>query len=329
MSIKELRKHTWFIGLVLLSATMIVAGIRCSNKTSTSSSSSPSSNITLTGVLTPGTAVVYPASFSSTSLTPLSGSPMAGYSLYCVTLSNPPVAGTSTADASGNFSLAIAAKDTPLGCFIMDTSSNEVAALVFSASTGTAGQTVSLSGSTNLGTITVDTADGIASAVLPSTAGTVVSTPSGASCPVGTWVSNWGNAWSSPCAAGNVTVTMYVVDTGSGLQATFNIGPVNIGSQAPYACGTYITATNGTNSTVAFSNNVIKFTMPAQCGSAAKTMELTVDSSCKTAALTSNTDTNCGDCTKPDTWFSTCNSCGSMTCPNTSSLGLGITFIKQ
>ena len=312
-----------FISPIITSAVILSCSIKNSNTTP--------SNITLTGTLISGTAIVNLSSYSSAALTsqsvllPLSGSTMAGYKLRCITLESIPTNATSTADANGNFSLTFAAMNTPFGCFILDPLYKTVAALVFSASTGTTGQTINLSKSTDFGTITVDTSAGVALAGLPSTAGTIVTkTPSDVKCPVGTWV--WNVNQPSPCAPGNITAILYIVNTGVGLVGTWDIGPVNLGNPIT-ACGTYITTTNISTTTISFYNNIIRLDMPIECGTAIKTMEWTVDASCSTAKLTYNIDNGCGDCTKPDTWISTCNNCGSMTCSNAGSLG--VTLTKQ
>jgi hypothetical protein len=90
--------------------------------------------------------------------------------VYCVSFAFPPKAGTGSVDANGAFSLNIEANDVAVGCFILN-GTDTVASMVFedSASKNVDGAAksdsrVAFSGSTNMGTINVDTATGKAKA---------------------------------------------------------------------------------------------------------------------------------------------------------------------
>lgn len=217
MRIKELNKYVWFIGLLALSATMIVSGIRCSSKSSTNSTNGTNgSTVTLTGLLYQGTVSVAPASFHVSSLsaqTATPTTPLSGYLLYCVTFAQPPTAASSTAsDSKGNVTLTLP-KNTPLGCFINDSSGNSVATLIFNSGTQVT-QTVSFSGNADLGEITIDPANGLASVQLPAQGSPVVGiSVTGSSNtygvgirPLGIAIDSSGNAW---VANGSNTVTKF------------------------------------------------------------------------------------------------------------------------
>ncbi len=113
--------------------------------------------------------------------------PLSGYQLYCVTFTDPPVAGKGTADSTGAVSVTLSVGSASLGCFILDPAGKGVATVIFTDAPVTqSGQTVSVTGSVDLGTILVSLDSGVAEAVLPS--GVALSaTPAGTPCPVGTW----------------------------------------------------------------------------------------------------------------------------------------------
>jgi hypothetical protein len=104
-----------------------------------------------------------------------------------------------------------------------------VATVVFTDTGRTrAGQTASVSGDANLGTIIVSPSTGAAVASMPSTMTLVTTTPSGAACPAGTWrIPSF--IPSFPCQQGaEVTATVFVAPTPSGKFETITmIGPVN------------------------------------------------------------------------------------------------------
>lgn len=92
-------------------------------------------------------------------------------SIYCVSFTNPPVAGTGDIAADGAFSLKLKAVNTAIGCFILDQDGESLATLVFKDSTekdmgGSASeqQRMAFTGSTNLGAIALDTTTGKATA---------------------------------------------------------------------------------------------------------------------------------------------------------------------
>ena len=279
MRIKKLNKYVWFIGLLALSVTMVVIGIRCSSKSSTNSSTNNSggvpsaTSLTISGVLQQGSVVISATTYSegklqtadiplsSSNLSPLSATPLSGYKLYCVTFANPPAAGTGIADASGNVAVTFSATSTPFGCFILDPSNNGVATLFFTNTTnGQKGQTVSFSGDTNLGTITVDTTSGVALATLPSNGSLVTTTPSGLPCPVGEWKSDMAT-FPNGCA-GYLELRASQSPDGSFLASLSNVG----GCQPDYnsnVCGTC----SWSNVPVTYSNKTMSLAAISPCPS--------------------------------------------------------------
>ncbi len=90
----------------------------------------------------------------------VSAQAVSNYEVYCVTFTQPPIAGQSAVDAEGNFALSMPAS-TPFGCFVNDLDSKKsVATLTVSGSdTGfgsTATTNLNLIGNVNLGELHLD-----------------------------------------------------------------------------------------------------------------------------------------------------------------------------
>jgi len=324
MRIKKLNKYVWFIGLLALSVTMVVIGIRCSSKSSTNSGTNNSGGVpsatplTISGVLQQGSVVISATNYSegklqtadiplsSSNLSPLSATPLSGYQLYCVTFANPPAAGTGTVDASGNVAVTFSATNTPFGCFILDPSNNGVATLLFTNTTnGQKGQTVSFSGDTNLGTITVDTTSGVALATLPSNGTIVSTTPTGTPCPIGTWIDEISGPLSSVCPSANGIIILLIAQKPSGEYiVNFAAGPVSLSSNPGPDCGIYYNTKPAT-----YSGGTLKFSAsadPACPTTKIAAITATPDASCKTMAV-QTTVSGCSDC-------SDCSCGGTATC---------------
>jgi hypothetical protein len=333
MRIKKLNKYVWFIGLLALSVTMVVIGIRCSSKSSTNSGTNNSggvpsaTSLTISGVLQQGSVVISATNYSegklqtadiplsSSNLSPLSATPLSGYQLYCVTFANPPAAGTGIADASGNVAVTFSATSTPFGCFILDSSNKGVATLFFTNTTnGQKGQTVSCSGDTNLGTIMVDTADGVALATLPSNGTIVSTTPTGTPCPIGTWT---GLAGPSPCSSGDISIILLIAQKPSGEYiVSFSVSPIWIDTTAPICspdvCGTY-----SDNASATYSGGTSKLSFNGDpgdpcCSQKVYNVTATFDASCKTMNINLST-VGCSSCSGSGG----CSGCGTTTCSET------------
>ncbi len=226
MKIKNI-KYAWSIGLFILALTMIAADIGCSKSSTNTTTGGPTngSTVTLTGLLYQGTVSVAPASFHVNSLsaqTATPTTPLSGYLLYCVTFAQPPTAASSSAsDSKGNVTLTLP-KNAPSGCFINDSSGNSVATLIFNSGTQFT-QTVSFSGNADLGEITIDPANGLASVQLPSQGSPIAGVRvTGSSntygvgiLPLGMAIDSSGNAW---------------VANGSNMVTEFNSSGAIIGS---------------------------------------------------------------------------------------------------
>jgi len=217
---------------------MAIGVVGCGGASTKPATGNSASDITISGTLSTGTSMLASSRGLHTSGLSAAVSGLAGYRLYCVTFSTPPASGTADADSSGVVSLTLAAKDVPFGCFILDSQGNGVATLMFGSQSA---QTVALSGSANLGTITVDTTSGVAQAAVPPGGTVVTSTPAGVPCPVGTWSyvssTSSGTTWVAETGAGQYAVSV----SGAGpngmtsfsnlpstySNGTFTIGPFN------------------------------------------------------------------------------------------------------
>ncbi|HVO21931.1 MAG TPA: hypothetical protein VMU15_21975 [Anaeromyxobacter sp.] len=231
--------------------------------------------------------------------------------LYCVTFSSPPASGTATADSSGNVSLTLAALDVPFGCFILDSGGSGVATLFFSSSSAS-GETVTLSGDADLGTITVDPLTGLASATLPQS-GALATTPSSAACPVGTWSVTIGqytcdSSCTNGCEVGSTqtgTSTVWIAQSGPGqYTASFTHIGCNSGSHSDvpgtFASGTFVLgpfAEQEVDQDVTCTHSV--------------TASVTTNSTCTSTTTATSTWTNCGTCGSGD---NVCSGCGTQTC---------------
>jgi|GEM_PF-5928531 len=192
-------------------------------------------NVTITGQLQAGSVTHHMTETSTDGVTTrtdaLTGA-LAGYILYCVTFASPPVAGSATADGSGNVTVTLAAQGVAFGCFVQDPGGNTVATLSFQGAS-TAGTSLQVSGNTNLGNITVDTSTGLASANVST--GTVAATPPGSTCPLGTWIFQTG-ASESVCVstAPQTTARIWVAPAASGSGFTVSLihGPESHGQSS-------------------------------------------------------------------------------------------------
>jgi len=270
----------WLVSLVLAAAACGGSG----------GSKAPASNITITGTLTPMVEVIASPARARASV---ASSPFAGYQLYCVTFSRPPVTGTATADGSGAVSLTLAAQDTPFGCFVLDTTGAAVASLMFQGGAET-GETVEFSASADLGNIAIDTTTGVAAVTLPGGGTVVTTTPSGAACPAGTWSFNvtdkgapdgTGTIWIAAVTASTFTASVNVsggaggVQSFAGLPLTYSNGTVVTGSfhTDPVNCPTktaVVTMTVNAGCT-AMTGTIEKSSCPADCGCDSEVMTAT------------------------------------------------------
>jgi hypothetical protein len=143
--------------------------------------------------------------------------PLAGYQLYCVTFSTPPLSAAGTSAADGSVSLTLEVGSADLGCFILDASGTSVASIIFANSDlSQTGQTVSAGGAVDFGTITVELANGVATATIPGGVTIDATTPPGAACPDGTWRFT-SDIHRSACPAGTViNGTMWIAEAPGG-----------------------------------------------------------------------------------------------------------------
>jgi hypothetical protein len=176
-----------------------------------------------------------------------------GYELYCVTFASPAASGTGIVDSNQNISVTLAAANTPFGCFLLDASGNIVAQLAFTDSNSNSGNVATLSGNTNLGTITVNTTGGSAQAQTPVTLGT---TTSGAPCPLGVYYNGDIGPGDHLCSGPDATATLFVAQSANG---QYSVSQTFTQAQAGNnICGTYTFLPS--SSAIQYSNGTLMFT---------------------------------------------------------------------
>jgi hypothetical protein len=129
----------------------------CGKKSDSSDAAATETSITLTGqlALTGGEAAALRLTAAPS---------VADLSIYCVTFTVPPIAGTGSFDAEGKFSVTLETTGVSVGCFILDTSEEILGTLVFKdpskkdlkGGDKTADRLAFEGGESNLGAITLD-----------------------------------------------------------------------------------------------------------------------------------------------------------------------------
>jgi hypothetical protein len=251
-------------------------------------------DVTLSGTLVGGT------------VSRAASGPLAAYELDCVTFSTPPVSASATADSAGRISL-IMARDVAFGCFVLDTGGKRVAGLSFSSGADEA-QTLTLSDSSDLGAITVDTASGLAAASVGDGATLVTTTPADTPCPLG----SWSFTQSVNCNGESMTITgrYWIVQEANGNYLISSI-------YDPWPCAPSGAAI--VHSTATFSGNVMTIAeasseMAAECSASQSTATIQYAADCKSATL-GGTITHCADCYSPSTFICKGGCGGTVTCP--------------
>ncbi len=297
---------TWSKALVVVVAVIIGATVSlyigCG-----SSGSTPAATTTLSAKLYSGTVGPITPSLSSGVKAATPDAPLAGYQLYCVTFSTPPLSATGTSTADGSVTLTLNAASATFGCFVLDAAGDGVATLIFTNDAATAsGQTVAASGTVDFGTITVSLTTGAAQATLPSGV-TIEGTPVGTTCPEGTWIAtDIGHA--PPCPDGMDTEgKVWVAKSADGSYA-LSFTMYNAGINGVCAVG------SKSNIPVEVAGDTGTFTFPFSldspnpCPEQVATLTLTPNADCTTATLTGDV-VNCGSCDPAP-----CAECGGATC---------------
>ncbi len=216
----------------------------------------PGQQVTLTGLMQQGTLTTTSLVSYGSGMHPL-GTALANYKLYCVTFEDSPVGAKGTADNSGKFSLTIKSF-TPFGCFVLDSTDQHVADLLFAGlgtSSGTYSGSIMLTNNANVGTITVDPSTGMAVVNVAGVGGVAGNNITGTAFdPTGTWTFTCTSPAGDPvysCPSKDVPTSLYL-DRISGIFSSdgkrhYGMGVWN--SQANYTvCGSVegIAATTGT-----------------------------------------------------------------------------------
>lgn len=210
------------------------------------------------------------------------GRVLANYKVKCVTLTNPGTSGTATTDASGLFSLQFAAGNVPFSCFVLNPSDVQIASFYFTSTTESAsGFTIKIGASTDLGTVTVNTARGTATATV---AAGLSLNPAKLECPVGIWTGSVGV--NTLCSGDSVATTLWLgKDSAGAYVLSHALSPHKQGS-----CG--VSAFAPTGGTVTYANNVLSWGL--NFGHAA-TAEATVASDCSEISI-KFVQNGCGTC---------------------------------
>ena len=234
---------------------------------------------------------------------PAAGDPLVGYQLYCVTFATPPTAASGTADATGKVTLTIDALDVAFGCFVLDADGKGVASLIFTSG-AQEGQTITLTGDTDVGNITVDLDNGVAQTTINAT-GTLTGSD-GLACPLGTWVISVPR---EDCGGGNAALELWFVQTPDGkYTANFTIVPVRLPGTDPEVCGRHCE----TDLPVTESGGVLtfKFLNNPNCLVIYDTLVATPNADCTQLAIVGSID-GCVSCDEGQCGCGT----GSLSCP--------------
>jgi hypothetical protein len=267
-----------------------IVGLLCAVSCGGGKTKGPAGAVSLSGKLVSGTQ------------TQPSSTPLAGYKLYCVTFAEPPTAATGAADAAGQVTISLDALNVAFGCFVLDPQGNGVATVIFKSGSQI-GQTITLTGDANLGTITVDLGNGVAvTGVAPT--GSLTGT-SGLACPLGEWKVTVPST--GPC--GDVTSVIAFMKTADGKYlASFTVGPLQDVVDEKSSCnyhsyGDLPAADNGGVLTFSFPHD------PLHCPSRLETIVTTANSDCTQLTF----DGSFGPCVSCDSGGCDCN-VGSLTC---------------
>ncbi|HUT99990.1 MAG TPA: hypothetical protein VM425_00975 [Myxococcota bacterium] len=230
--------------------------------------------------------------------TPLPPSPvrapgelLVGYQLYCVTFADPPSAATGTSDDAGQVSFAIGAAGVAMGCFVLDATGAGVAALIFT--TGLEhGQTITLTGDTDLGSITVDLDNGVAMTDVIQMGALTGS--DGFTCPLGSWEATI----SRQDCTGTATTRFWIVQNPEGeYLLNFTLEPVQLAGSGGQ-CG--IVAHADIPVTESAGSFTLTFPGDPSCPAKTLTVTLTPNQGCTELAATS--------------FFSGCSACNGQEC---------------
>lgn len=302
----------------VLSATLGVGG--CGGSSGGGGPTPPVETIKLTGTLSAG---ILASALTSRAVALSVSSPLTalpGYKLYCVTFSAPPVSGSATADASGLVSLTLAARNVPVGCFVLDAADKNVATLLFKVG-AEKDQAVIFGADTDLGAITVDTTNGVAQTV-PSGGTLAAGTPPGLQCPVGRWVSDVFSAGTDPgpppLTCDNATIVQIaVLDPDGSLMMSH--GAFGIFVNSGRSCGEIAFPAQQ----VALTNNTLTATFlvdPDSCPGKTLFATSTFDATCTVETMHMRS-VGCGECAPTGPGDDGCRGCGGATCSTTTTPG--------
>ena len=253
---------------------------------------SPAASTTITGKLVEGT--VDPVASLGAKGLKAAGDPLEGYSLSCVTFSSPPLSASGTAGADGTVTVTFQASSATFGCFVLNADGESVATLIFvNADESQSGQTVTASGSVDVGNIKVEAQTGAAQATTPSGL-SIADTPADAACPEGTWLtSTLGH--SDSCEEGkDLRTAVWIAKEPSG-EYTLSFTTYNVGIYEKCSIG------SRSGIPVEIVGNVANFEFPYQfenppdCPEMVAYAIVTTNEACTSGEVTIDI-VNCGTC---------------------------------
>jgi len=168
-----------------------------------------SSDVTLSGVISTGTTTVSTDGgvHKTTGGVSAAATSLSGYSLYCVTFTNPPQSGTGSLtgpDSSGQYSYHVTltnAAGLPIGCFITDSTDTPVSTVTFnvvdSSGLNSSNSGAALGGGSHTVNITFDPTTGASSADI--TSSDLDTTNSASSTDAASLLTTMAGAWNMAC----------------------------------------------------------------------------------------------------------------------------------
>lgn len=312
-------------------AAIAVGAMACGGSSSGDGGPLPENTIRISGTLSASVASAQTSKTGAPSTTS-AVSALPGYKLYCVTFSAPPVSGSATAGPSGAVSLTLAARNVPFGCFVLDAADKNIATLLFQLG-AEKDQAVIFGADTDLGTITVDTANGVARAAPPG--GTLaVATPTGLQCPVGKWVSDVFSAGTDsgppPLTCDQATITQIAV-----------LNPDGSLMMSHGAFGVFVTDPNSglmvcgevafPAERVVLSSNTLTASIkvePQSCPGKTLFATATFNNDCTVETLHMRSE-GCGDCSNAGPGNDGCGGCGAVTCSTTTTPGASALILRK
>ena len=243
-------EKTGSLSAIASSIALLLLATACG---SSSEMATPSSSVTVSGSLSAAGTVarmVNPTFDRTTEIAKIQTTSFSGTSVTCTTLTNPPTTATAKVDSTGSFSVWVnKGLNKPMNCNLIDSSGNNLAAIVTSDASNTdmngnptTQSTLTFGSSANLGSITYDPSTGTVAVPITAVQSAIVAAatdPSSVYDPSGNWtVSNVSfdlpTGYTMACAAGDKTCVGPTVGQNIALQLFKGVKVANT-SKSVYA----------------------------------------------------------------------------------------------